>query len=677
MTFPNGTDQPVLVVDVPTVTAATEYTLTLTVTDHSGAKDSDTVKLSVINGPPLTTLAVSTFPQVVREGQLATIAITVEGGTAPYDTKWVQRPGSGPQVTLLTPPDPQAEQLLTRFNVPAVDQNQEIIFDVTVTDAAGAMGTTVQRVILMDTLPGAVPVQALRLQPIPTISVVAGSTAVLDAVANGGDGTYTWKWEQKSGTTATLSANNVVAPTLTVAASAPAESLTFDVTVTDGHATTRTDTVSVTVLPAATTLPLALSSLPDVVVDEGTHDVTLAGSVRGGSGNYTYSWTITGGTPALVVKGGTSQQRLVFDVPALKADTRYDVKFTVSDGAASVSDTFVVRAADLASTLNLAHLNTQTVSPGHQVFLQGSEASGGKQPYTYAWSQSGMPAVTLMNGNTPNPSFTVPTSIIDSTVLHFTVAVTDAVGNRFSASEDVNVEADLSVTLTGPDTTLVDSDVNLHAVAHGGTPPYSFTYQPLDTVLRTSIAHMTGENPSFPVRGVAVGVVLPMTVTVTDSTGKHATSARYEVTVAAPAGTRHWTDGLGWALPAKSLLCKGSGTTLDYTGTVQCSDLDLVLGIPDQVVECPADQPYAFTKLTIPADGAAAQAFRGCASEATCRHLWYDLTSAEPLCLPFDHNSSDKVTCYYCSGGVLEGAVDPDDPSNADDNIPDKNLWRP
>jgi len=79
----------------------------------------------------------------------------------------------------------------------------------------------------------------------------------------------------------------------------------------------------------------------------------------------------------------------------------------------------------------------QTVMSASSVTLTGS-ASGGRPPFTYAWSQTAGSTVSLSGTAMVNPGFTAPTvTAATSEVLTFELSVTDANGN--SSTDQVNV----------------------------------------------------------------------------------------------------------------------------------------------------------------------------------------------------------------------------------------------
>lgn len=692
LSFPNGSDKPVLDIDIPTVTGPTQYTLTITVTDHSGASDDGTVELHVNNGPAQTPLVVYAPHQSALENHRATISVSVSGGTAPYTLQWQQRSNQGPAVTLAQPADTE----IIEFLVPALTNDEDIIFDVTATDANGLTSTVEQRVTLTHILSAVHKDPVLQLQAIPAVSIIAGYSIPLSAVATGGDGQYSWQWTQTGGTTATLSNNDTSSVTLTPAVVNVAETLTFEVTVTDGNNSSVSETVTVNVDAVATTAPLSITTQPDIWGYEGDQNLTLAALAQGGTGNYQYQWAVQNMTPrsnaALVFNSGLDQSVVGFDLPPVSGPTVWKFTLTVDDGNTSVSDIVIVIAKDLASTLNLGHLNTLTAKPGHTVHLQGAGVQGGKAPYTYSWAQTGgTPSVSLSNVDTVNPSFVVPNNITDYTVLHFTLTVTDSVGNVTSSEEAVRIIPDLDVTLDGPDKVPYEGQLTLHTTVHGGTPPYTYHYS--GDFYTSTLQSLQGANPGFTVQPVpSVIVIHDIKVTVTDSTGLHATSTAIEIALQPglhPAYGSAATDAHGHPLPTTAFLCNdGSGFAnpsypLDDTAQTPCSDQQLVMGGFDHSQEqtCPADRPYALSAVYQDAGTTGSDIIHvtGCASAQTCTK-YYQAEISNPQCLNFDpsYQVSSDLVCHYCCSGTVDFNGDGDQyPCNIETMPPDENRFRP
>ena len=163
-----------------------------------------------------------------------------------------------------------------------------------------------------------------------TSSITTAGTYTWQANASGGNGTYTYNWEYRVGTSAWTSVGT--ASSYSRAVSPGNASFELRVTVTS-NGSSGSDTHAVTVV-----------SLPGANIT-GTSSITTAGTytwqanASGGNGTYTYSWEyrVQGATTWAAVGTASSYSRAV-----AAGNPHFELRVTVTSNGASVSDTHLV-----------------------------------------------------------------------------------------------------------------------------------------------------------------------------------------------------------------------------------------------------------------------------------------------------------------------------------------------
>ena len=145
-----------------------------------------------------------------------------------------------------------------------------------------------------------------------------------------------------------------------------------------------------------------------------------------------YAWTQTGTTTVTLTNANTVSAS--FTAPNVTAQTVLTFQLTVRDRLPqSSTDTIAitVRPAGTPPPNQAPVANAgsdQTVNSGVTVSLNGSLSSDLDNGIaSYAWSQTGTPAVSLSNTTVANPTFTAP-QVTATTTLTFTLRVTDPSG---------------------------------------------------------------------------------------------------------------------------------------------------------------------------------------------------------------------------------------------------------
>jgi hypothetical protein len=221
-----------------------------------------------------------------------------------------------------------------------------------------------------------------------------------------------------------------------------------------------TGSVFITTVP-----PLALSaSASPAEIDVGESS-QLDVVVSGGVAPYSYTWTpsdrlssATIANPTASPSNTTTYSVIVTDAAGQTATTEVDVTVHVA----------VVASAEPAA-----------INPGESSQLSAA-ASGGTPPYSYTWTP-----LTTLNAPTTEDPIASP-----SRTTLYSVTVTDAAGLQAVAEVTVTVNLIVAANAT-PSSISAGSSAQLSVNVEGGTPPYSFSWAPADTLSASDVANPT------------------------------------------------------------------------------------------------------------------------------------------------------------------------------------------
>ena len=317
-------------------------TYTVTVTDDNGC----TSEISqVVNTPDELTTVLVSGAVTCNGGADGTAAVTVDGGTQPYVYLWNNGDASA-----------------------AISGIMGGIYSVSITDANNCLTTA--SVAVVEPAPISV-----TLNGATTLCI--GQSAVISAVATGGNGGFTYSWSNgTSGSSQTVS---------------PAITSTYNVTVTDSLGCPGTGTALIVTVNAA----LALTLSPADTVCEGT-SLSLSAIASGGDGGpYTYTWT-----------GLTQTTGQVQVMPAVT--TTYVVSVSDGCGTPAVNATveivvhpnpvvnFTPQPAEGCVPLLVSFDNTTTTPPGttYEWYFGDNSSSAITEP-DHLYTEAGFYTVTL------------------------------------------------------------------------------------------------------------------------------------------------------------------------------------------------------------------------------------------------------------------------------------------
>lgn len=378
--------------DTATITGLIAGTYTVTVTDENSCSNTATVTI----GQPSSALTLTrgTISNTsCYGGGNGTATVVANGGTAGYTYSW----NTNPVQTTATATGLSAGT----YTVTVKDANQcTKTLDFTINQPAALTITSSQT----------------------NVSCNGGSNGTVSVNVRGGTGTYTYQWAHTGGNTAT--ASNLVHGTYTV-------------TVTDANNCQATQSFTITepsILEAGITKT-------DVLCNGGSTG-TATVTPTGGSGNYTYMWSPSGGTAATA--------------SGLEVGN-YSCQIIDTNGC------FITKII----TIKQPTVLTATTSQVDATCSSGGEAtvipSGGTPSYSYLWTPSGQTTATAIGLSAGN----------------YSCKITDANGCALIKNFTVNTTNTLVASTNQTNLKCNGSNTGSASVVPSGAPgPFSYVWSP-------------------------------------------------------------------------------------------------------------------------------------------------------------------------------------------------------
>lgn len=472
-----------------TASGLTAGTYTVTVTD---ANLCFTTQSFTITQPPVLSATTAATSVSCFGGSNGTASVTVSGGTPGYTYAWAPLGGNSATIT----------------GRPAGT------YTCTITDANGC---TLVKTITINT-PAALSGTISKTD----VSCNGGTNGVATVTALGGVGGYTYSWSPTGGTAATASG-------LTAG--------TYTVTITDAN--TCSTTASITIIqPSALS---AVTSQTNVLCNGGaTGTATVTAS--GGTTNYTYLWSPTGGTAATAT--------------GLTAGN-YSCLITDNNGCTLTKTFTIMQPSVLAATTS--QINA-TCSTGGQAAVN---VSGGTTPYSYLWSNGAATQIVtgLLAGN-------------------YSVVITDGNGCTLTKNFTITTTNTLVAATSQTNVLCNGSNTATATVIPSGAPgPFTYVWAPFGGNADTA-ANLTAGNYSVTItsaNGCSIiknfTITEPAAINITPSqtnllcNGAVTGSASVVVTGGTGGYTYSWAPSGGTASTATGL---AAGT---YTVTVKDANL--------------------------------------------------------------------------------------------------------
>ena len=306
-------------------------------------------------------------------------------------------------------------------------------------------------------------------------------------------------------------------------------SMSFQLSLDDGHGGRNAAIVAVLVRPATNTqAETDAQAGEDQTVPAGAL-VTLSGSARGGVGSIAYTWTQDLSQSGLtVVLSADDVPSPTFSAPELTDGVTLVFVLGVQDeaGSSDSDEVTVIVAGILAAQAGA----DQAVLEETQATLNGS-VRGGVGQSSFAWLQTAGPDVVLDNPNSATPTFTVP-DVEQTTTLTFELTVTDETNQ--TASDTVDVEIVLGFTaLAGADQTVWPGQtVTLQGDAVGGEGDTTYEWRQTDGP-NVVLTDPNAQSPMFAAPLVEDDTTLTFELTATDEALDTATDT-IDIVVDAP-----------------------------------------------------------------------------------------------------------------------------------------------
>ncbi len=409
----------------PIAKPSSTTTYTVTVSDENGCTSTANVTVNVVADlkPSITA---SDYTIGNCPGSVATLNVTVSGGEAPYSYLW----NNGLTLSDSTISNPVAKPSVTTT------------YTVTVSDANNCQATADITVIVASDLVVSVDTDD------DLIGACPNSKARLSSIVSGGQGPYTYLWDNENFLDDAGKPNPIAKPD---------SSTLFTLTVTDINGCTASAQVMVNVAPELT----AIASSDDYILSTcpaslANLNVLVSGGEAFPDGEFTYSWSPSAGLNYSNVKSPVAKPSFT---------TTYTVRVTDRNGCTTQSNVTIQVMPPIVISYTTLKYNG-----GYDLSCNGASngeidisVTGGEAPYSYEW-------------NGPH-GFSSTLEDIDGLVAGtYIIKVTDANNCQNTASITLIEPAELNLSIT-PDINLNchgDSSASGLFTVTGGTSDYIF-----------------------------------------------------------------------------------------------------------------------------------------------------------------------------------------------------------
>lgn len=445
------------------------YTISLKVTDGAPyTQSSNTLTITVDSDP---SVSISSSKNPSDAGQSVTFTASASGGPGSYSNYNFYLNGNSVQ-------SGSSNQWTEDFTSSG---SQSVYVVVTDTNGGSGQSSTITQTVNSD------PSVSISSSQNPTDS---GKTVEFTSSVSGGTPGYSYSWS--------VEGNTYTTPDINVSYSSSG-SYSVDLTVTDAAGYSVSKTVTETVNSDPT-----VSASSNVSGADVGYPVEFSSTPSGGTGSYSYSWTLNG------KQISTSQD---FS-HSFSSSGSYSVTVTITDSVGVQSTASVTVDINPNPSVTVSSSQNPT-DVGNSVTFSSSE-SGGTGTDTYVW---------YINGVQESTASSFSYSFSAAGIYYVNVTITDSDGHSASYSMKETVNPDPSVVIhVMHNPTDVGIWASFSASISGGTGPFNYSWAINGQSFSSQYVNYT-----FTSSGT-----FPISLTVTDANGNTASASVNEVVNADP-----------------------------------------------------------------------------------------------------------------------------------------------
>ena len=456
--------------------AALEFNLT--VSDNQGGSSTDSVKITVLNTPPV---ADAGPDQSASVGDV--IILTAAGSSDPNDDS-LSYAWSAPTGINLS--NNKSQQPF--FTMPTGSKNSSSLqFDLTVSDNQGGSSTDSIKVNILNTPPtaNAGPDQSARVKDVVTLTASDSTDPNTDNLS--------YMWSAPLGIS--LSSNTAIQPSFTIASGIKAgETIDFDLTVNDGFGGTNTDSVTINIL---NTSPRADAGTDQSVNVDDVVTLDASGSSDPNNDSLSFIWSAPAG---FTLSNSNAAQTTFIAPPMSSTASPFTFNLTVNDGQGGSSIDNVNITILSSDPIADAGVD-QNVSVSDVVTL---DASGSSDPnnadLNYSWLAPD--SISLSDPNTMQPTYTVAQGTKAGLLFIFKLVVTNNQGGSSSDEVAISILNSPPIANSGPNKStvigsLVTFDGSASSDANGDNLTYNWSILSSPSGSSATLASSTSNQPTF------------------------------------------------------------------------------------------------------------------------------------------------------------------------------------